>query len=89
MAETLTDIYDRLRKIRRPKRPVRIAAVVALVVALAGCSTGQAESVGRAPDGWQWTNVSYLMESCTSHGDRVYAYYSTGALAVVAGGCKS
>lgn len=89
-AETLTEIYDRIRKVRRPRRPARLLAAAAVVLAVSGCGSLERNAVQRDEVGqlreWEWDTARGVSTVCTDAGDRLY--WHRNGFAAVANGCE-
>jgi hypothetical protein len=87
MSDTLTDIYDRIRKVRRPRRPARLLAAAGLVLAVSACADdGEPDPPQPVVVEWLRTDVRNISTVCLD-GDRLYGNTSSGSIAVVPGGC--
>lgn len=87
--ETLTGIYDRIRKIRRPRRPARLLAAAAVVFAVSSCGSYAQPETGKPLTEWKWSEVRGVMTACLDNGDRLYGYQPGSSIAVVPGGCRT
>ena len=89
--ETLTDIWDRLRRIprKRKPRPARLLAAAVLVLAVSACAEPAPPNPDPQPVVREWlsTEVRNISTVCL-FGDRLYGNTSSGAIAVAPGGCR-